>query len=585
MKRILSLLLVCVALLSLCSMAFATEITNNTSNSANITVQYGVDSSYSVTIPESATINAAGMGTLTVSVSNALLERSSLLTVQIRGDSYRDGYWHLTDKRHNDNQLKYNIICDNNVVMNEDVICRVAAGEAYNRTVSSVMDLLLNEDKVLAGTYVDALTFVVDVHKHVNTNGDALCDNCGSIMETVDIPLKNGANGMMMAAPPSANTNTPAFADPAADVNVLEVTIGDFKATTEMKPGEYETIPHYDYYIEMTNRPQKFTGYAISGWYEEFNANDEMTAAAPADVITLDMVPYMGDYIVYEPGVYYTVNHDVFTDVVNNKAWPVYVVANPTLENTLNSLAFQKFYGTGTIPYNWVNADNLVVCHWNGTKYEVVNYSDEINALCKNETWYTTTEVVTYEKVLVHGPSLNTELAYIPTTTTKFEENMTWAEWFASPYNNTGLTSATVKTSDYEDVALTEVIDPSKEYAIIGLTNAVSGKWELDMNVTFPFEVAQNDVYLEMVNFTIDGKQYEGFQFECIYLPGPKRTTYNISGQYVNHQGALTFYSGSITSMSWVKYTNTLVFDFGSTPQTVSPEFYEWLHTYGTPIS
>lgn len=587
MKRILSLMLVCVTLLSLCSMALATEITNNTSNSANITVQYGVDSSYSVTIPESATINAAGMGTLTVSVSNAILEANNELFVSVTGDSYADSYWNLTDSRNNTNKLKYTIVANNAVIAPNDCILRIKPAEAYNRTVSTVMDLMLANTTDYAGRYVDTLTFIVDLHSHVNNDNDALCDECGDVVSTGSIPLDNGATGSLGQADAPVMAPPPMFFAPSPQKEVFDLTLGDFKAVTEVTPGEYETIEKVTITSEFVRRPFVFNQYAYSAWIETKDANGEVTKVVPTDVPNIESMPYIGEYIVYEPGIYTNATHEVFTDVENNKAWLIFAHKYSTLANTLSSLAYYKCFGTGTIPAEGITFENLVICHWNGSNYEVVDYSAEIDALAKPETWYDFTKHVSYETVQTREPSANTDLVYTPTTTVKAESGMTWEDWLASPYNTTGLSNPTIKTSDYEDVALTDVIDPNKEYALIGLTNAVSGVWEISNLVDFVFEVEPNDILEEYVAITINGTQYDAFMFECRsqYRPTGMRYVYYIHAMHPGNTGCTTLWQGvSITNLS-TEHNQTIVVDFGSTPQTVSPEFYEWLHTYGTPIS
>lgn len=75
--------------------------------------------------------------------------------------------------------------------------------------------------------------------------------------------------------------------------------------------------------------------------------------------------------------------------------------------------------------------------------------------------------------------------------------------------------------------------------------------------------------------------------FECRsqYRPTGMRYVYYIHAMHPGNTGCTTLWQGvSITNLS-TEHNQTIVVDFGSTPQTVSPEFYEWLHTYGTPVA
>lgn len=157
MKKTLSLCIVLCMILALGTTAFAAQITENGAQSGTMTVTYGVENSYIITIPDNVTMD----DTLIVSATNVMLSASTSLFVYINGDSFADGMWHLTDVAKSSNQLGYMISDGITTIHPNDVVLYVATGEAYNSTVSSTLYLSLAEPATIAGTYTDLLTFTV----------------------------------------------------------------------------------------------------------------------------------------------------------------------------------------------------------------------------------------------------------------------------------------------------------------------------------------------------------------------------------------------------------------------------------------
>ena len=162
MKRSLSLLLALTLVFSMLPSALAADITASGAQSSNTQVTYGVSESYTVTVPEAATMDISGIGSITVSVSNAMLASNGVLNVYILGDSYTSNVWHLTNTATSNEKLAYNITKNTVNVAPEDIILTVSAGTAWNTTVSQVLNLALAEAVAKAGTYTDQLTFVVE---------------------------------------------------------------------------------------------------------------------------------------------------------------------------------------------------------------------------------------------------------------------------------------------------------------------------------------------------------------------------------------------------------------------------------------
>lgn len=161
MRKLTTLLLAMTMLCSCVLPAFAAEITTN-GDSANTTVQYGASESYIVTVPDSAVIGDDGLGNITVSISNALLASQSTLNVYISSDSFTNGYWNLTNTTQPNEKLKYSIKKNSTNIANNDIVLSVAAGEAWDSTVSATLALQLQDTVTQAGLYQDTLTFTVE---------------------------------------------------------------------------------------------------------------------------------------------------------------------------------------------------------------------------------------------------------------------------------------------------------------------------------------------------------------------------------------------------------------------------------------
>lgn len=161
MRKLTTLLLAMTMLCSCVLPAFAAEITTN-GDSANTTVQYGASEGYIVTVPDSAVIGDDGLGNITVSISNALLASQSTLNVYISSDSFTNGYWNLTNTTQPNEKLKYSIKKNSTNIANNDIVLSVAAGEAWDSTVSATLALQLQDTVTQAGLYQDTLTFTVE---------------------------------------------------------------------------------------------------------------------------------------------------------------------------------------------------------------------------------------------------------------------------------------------------------------------------------------------------------------------------------------------------------------------------------------
>lgn len=162
MKKIFSLLLVTTLLLSMSIVSFAAEITTD-NTIQNVTVTYGTNQSFVVTIPSNIVIDSEGAGEAEISASNVMIAFGKVLKVTVSGDDYVDK-WELIDKNEPTNTLTYYI--ENPAeekIANGDVVLDVESGEAYNKTVSDIMYFWITDTITKAGEYTDTLTFTVTV--------------------------------------------------------------------------------------------------------------------------------------------------------------------------------------------------------------------------------------------------------------------------------------------------------------------------------------------------------------------------------------------------------------------------------------
>ena len=154
MKKLLSLALVLVMVLTMSVTAFAQEITGN-SGSTDIT--HTVSDSYIVTIPDSMTIGTDA----NVSVSDVTLAKDYKLAVSVSSAQYNDG-WKL---KNGDDTIGYTLKIDNTDVANNGTVLTAKSGETATKTLKTE----LSGTAKYSGTYKDTLTFNVSVSESNTT--------------------------------------------------------------------------------------------------------------------------------------------------------------------------------------------------------------------------------------------------------------------------------------------------------------------------------------------------------------------------------------------------------------------------------
>lgn len=164
-KKILSLVLAAIMMLSMTTTSFAADISTD-GGSQEVKVTYGMNEGFTVTIPTNFTIDESKKATANVSASNVMIAHGKVLEVSVSGDDYdTTGSWELIDEAEAANKLTYTIGTTEGGadIVNNSVVLSVGAGEAYGSTVTEIMHFTVIDELSKAGTYKDTLTFTVSV--------------------------------------------------------------------------------------------------------------------------------------------------------------------------------------------------------------------------------------------------------------------------------------------------------------------------------------------------------------------------------------------------------------------------------------
>lgn len=164
MKKVLSMILAVMLVVSMIPAAYATEIGVDGAQTANTTVTYGLAEGYTVIIPDAIAIGSNGTGTGTLKASNVVIDSSETLNIKISGQDYVDA-WELIDKADATNKLTYNIgkTAGASDVANNAIVLSCASGEHWNDEMAVTLYFKIAGDLTKSGAYEDTLTFTVSI--------------------------------------------------------------------------------------------------------------------------------------------------------------------------------------------------------------------------------------------------------------------------------------------------------------------------------------------------------------------------------------------------------------------------------------
>lgn len=140
--------------------------TISTETSGETVVSYGMDESFIVTIPSRLRISyESDTGEMDISASNVMIGDGKVLEVTISSENYNNR-WELEYTRTPYTRLTYRIGTTEygRDIVNNSVVLSVAAGEAYNSTVTQTLYVYVSETLRYSGTYKDYLTFTVSIN-------------------------------------------------------------------------------------------------------------------------------------------------------------------------------------------------------------------------------------------------------------------------------------------------------------------------------------------------------------------------------------------------------------------------------------
>ena len=168
MKKFLSLLLGAAIFCTMSITAFAAEITIDSEQTSDTVVEYGVEASYVVSIPDRVLIGEDYTGSGTITVSDVLIPYGSTLVVSLNSDSFvadEDAWWSghytLTNAADANDTLDYTIHVGEEIVANDLAVVSIESGELPDGEAQVVLDFALMEEPTKAGQYNDTLTFSV----------------------------------------------------------------------------------------------------------------------------------------------------------------------------------------------------------------------------------------------------------------------------------------------------------------------------------------------------------------------------------------------------------------------------------------
>ena len=149
-------------------MAFAASLEGNdeTNATGNTKVEYEVEGSYTITIPDKVTLIEGGTTDMVVAASDVYIPFNKILNLKV----YSANSWNIVDidsyRTNAVSKFPYTLSLDGNVIENNGLILEVDAGNTQG--VSKEFKLELTNKVTKAGTYEDRLTFTSELVDNLN---------------------------------------------------------------------------------------------------------------------------------------------------------------------------------------------------------------------------------------------------------------------------------------------------------------------------------------------------------------------------------------------------------------------------------
>ena len=409
----------------------------------------------------------------------------------------------------------------------------------------------------------------IDALGHIDADNNNVCDRCGLIIKFVEGLGDVGINGDNIKNPEdveieydSDNGNVSVMVPPSDEpetlpeipeenlAEIIEFGNGRFDTSSTYIPGTYETVP-YEYTYTVTKYPVSYHINIWSAFLVTKDQDDNIINTTANSISLSDIDKAYSTYVVY----CFSNDRALSFNGVKGETIELYTISNPQ-DDTLD----EAIYLAGVLSLS-DDREYHVAKLIDGT-YVHQNVDDkisEIHSLCVTYTVKGNIEVE------IEAPSMNVNQIYVPIGNLKAEEGMTWREWLDSKYNTTGLKNPSIKTSDFADVSLDDEIVAGGQYALSEFT--LSGVW------TFNDFVTPWDGLDVLINFTSAGEEFVGLMvisdstIDYIYPEDAYDFSYFAYERYP--------VTSSFITSGWFDSAYQTI-DFGSSPQPVSREFYEW---------
>ena len=429
----------------------------------------------------------------------------------------------------------------------------------------------------------DVQTQTISALGHIDSNTkDNICDRCRIFVKEIpglgyvevsnpdlEIEYDSGTGDVSgITSPEGDDPETPPILPENVLPEIIEFGYGNFETKATHTPESYETVSYEETYRRV-KLPVAYQRIIWSKWNTTKDPSGNIISIVPTDIELVDIDKKFSTYILYD----FETDEYLEMEGVRGESvelWTIYNSSDDSKENIIYLAAY--------LNKNQSNL-NCRVAKWDGTKYVAVDYEVEIGAINKFTEIYTETKT---KSVQIGGASSTTEYIYVPSGTLIAENEMTWAEWLESDYNTTVKQGTYIKTTDFEDISTSSTIVADNDYGF--MVYELNGVWcfneKLEINqkldlqeITFISGISNctaMDVFYAEYTLPSGSIQKE---ISLGFVDGTTNSLGNLVPICV-YDEAIIVKPGA--TLSYWKDSSYKTVDFGTTPQLVSEEFYEW---------